>query len=392
MEKSTTVSMFSSLEDVVRSFVRDFIEEVVESELTEQLERSRYGRGGLGYRNGHRQRTLLTTYGEMTVSVPRGRLQADGQETEFRSQLLPRGKRLTRNVEALIAATYLCGVSTRRCEVALAQALRASVSASTVSRCLATLRPEWEAWQARDLAGDGILRLFLDGFVVSARMGGQIHRISVLCAMGVRSDGQKILLSLKGMGGESKEAWREVLDDLASRGVSGPQVCIIDGSKGLRAAVAEVWPCSLVQRCTVHKERNMLAAAPEALHEEMKSDYAGMMYADTAELALENRRSFLAKWRSKCPKAAKSMEEAGEELFTFLRFPPCQWKSLRSTNAIERLNLEFRRRVKVQGVQPSAESVCMLFWALLASGAVTPRRVTGWDTLDENPGGLNLAA
>jgi len=392
MNESTSVSLFTSLEEVVRSHVRDFIEQIVEDELTVQLERARYERGGIGYRNGHRERTLVTTFGKIELDVPRGRVQRDGAVTEFRSSILPKGKKLTKNVEALVVATYLCGVSTRRCKVALTQALGPNVSRSAVSRCLATLKPQWDAWQARDLSQDGIVRLMLDGFVVKARLGKQTFRISVLCAMGVTRDGQKIVLSLKGMGGESKEAWREVLDDLAARGVKQPQVCIIDGSKGLRAAVAELWPETLVQRCTVHKERNLLAAAPEPLHEEIKADYRELMYAPSVEEALNLRSQFVDKWKARCPQVAKSFEEAGDELFTFLRFPPTQWKSLRTTNAIERLNEEFRRRVKVQGVQPSSESVCMLFWALVASGATILRRVTGWDTLSEKPKELPLAA
>ena len=115
--------------------------------------------------------------------------------------------------------------------------------------------------------------------------------------------------------------------------------------------------------------------------------------AGTAEIALECRRAFLNKWRAKCPGVARSLEEAGDRLFTFLRFPPSQWKSLRTTNAIERLNLEFRRRGKVQGLEPNGDSVCMLFWALLASGAITMRKVDGYESLKEQAKeALNLAA
>ncbi len=113
----------------------------------------------------------------------------------------------------------------------------------------------------------------------------------------------------------------------------------------------------------------------------LKADYSKMMYADSAEEAMGLRRKFQTKWKAKCPAVAKSLEEAGDKLFTFLAFPPSQWRSLRTTNAIERLQEEFRRRVKVQGMQPSGESVCMLFWALLASGAITMRRVDGFESV-----------
>src|SRR5579872_804030 len=173
MNESTTVSLFTSIEEVIRVHVRDFIEQVIEDELSTQLERSRYERGGAGYRNGHRDRTLVTTHGEIQVSVPRARLQTPEGEQEFHSSLLRKGKRLTSNAEALIVACYLCGVSTRKVELALCQALGAGTSKSTVSRCLQTLRPDWETWQVRDLSKDAILRVILDGFCIHARMGSE---------------------------------------------------------------------------------------------------------------------------------------------------------------------------------------------------------------------------
>jgi putative transposase len=376
--------LWTSIEDLVRAHVRDFVEAVAEDELSVCLDRERYGRGGEGYRNGHRERTLLTTFGPLEISVPRARLfGSDGESSEFHCSMLPRSKRLTKSAEALIVATYLCGVSTRRSAVALAQVLGPGVSRSTVSRCLQDLRPSWEAFQKRDLKEEGIERLILDGFSLSVRIDGKSTRMTILVAMGICSDGRKFVLSFKEMAGESKAAWQEILEDLSERGVGQPALAIVDGSKGLEAALAEIWPKILVQRCTVHKERNLLAHAPESLHEELKEDYVQMMYAASVEECQELRGEFLAKWKSKCPKVAKSLEEAGEQLFSFLRFPPSQWKSLRTTNAIERLNEEFRRRVKVQGMQPNGETVCMLFWALLASGAITMRRVVGYQTLQE---------
>ena len=109
-----------------------------------------------------------------------------------------------------------------------------------------------------------------------------------------------------------------------------------------------------MQRCTVHKERNLLAHAPKALHDEVKADYTDMMYAENAEQVRKKRKAFLAKWRLRCRGVADSLEEAGERLFTFLRYPPQQWKSLRTTNAIERLHGEFKRRVKTQCALPNA--------------------------------------
>ena len=194
---------------------------------------------------------------------------------------------------------------------------------------------------------------------------------------------QKILLAVKNMGGESEAAWRGVLDDLVARGLRTPEFLITDGAAGLERALAALWPDVPAQRCTVHKHRNLLAHAPEALHEEVSADYADMIYAETAKEVQARRRAFLRKWRLRCPAVATSMEEAGDRLFAFLRLPPGQWKSARTTNAIERLHEEFKRRIKTQTVLPSAETAAMLFWALLASGQIIMRKVDGWQTLKE---------
>ncbi len=180
-------------------------------------------------------------------------------------------------------------------------------------------------------------------------------------------------------------AWRCVLEDLLARGLATSELVIVDGGKGLEAALAGLMSDIPVQRCTVHKERNLLAQAPKELHDEIKSDFTDMMYAEDAGEVRKKRKAFLAKWRLKCPGVADSLEEAGDRLFTFLRYPPGQWKSLRTTNAIERLHGEFKRRIKTQCALPNAETAAMLFWALMASGQIAMRRVDGWQTLDQAP-------
>ena len=153
----------------------------------------------------------------------------------------------------------------------------------------------------------------------------------------------------------------------------------------------------------MHKHRNLLAHAPDALHEEVAetlgfaaaADYTDMIHAETAKQVEAKRCAFLRKWRLRCPTVAASLEEAGDRLFAFLRLPPSQWKSARTTNAIERLHEEFKRRIKTQTVLPSAETAAMLFWALLASGQITMRKVNGWQTLGEKiatPEPVDLAA
>src|SRR5512143_567079 len=390
------------LEERGRQSIRGFIEQLVESELEAFLGRQRYGRGGpvAGHRHGHRERQLLGTFGPTTVSLPRARVQGpEGPTREWRSQALRAYKRLTQRAEALIAGVYLAGTNTRRVRRALQGLFAGAVGKDTVIRAWHRVQSEWQAWQKRDLAGDQIVRLILDGTVVKVRIDRvridrQATALSILVAMGVRQDGQKVILAIRSMGGESEAAWRAVLDDLVTRGMTAPSLVIVDGAPGLEAALAALWPAIPVQRCTVHKERDLLAHAPKKLHDEIKADYTTMMYADTAQDVLAKRKAFLRKWRLKCQAVAESLEQAGERLFTFLRYPREQWKSIRTTNAIERLNEEFRRRIKTQCVLPNGETVCMLFWALLASGQIVLRRVDGWDTLAVAPApqALDLAA
>ena len=388
---------FDPLEAGVRHQIRGFIENMLEEELAAALGRGRYDRSGeaVGHRNGHRERQLLGTFGPQAVSVPRARvIGSDGKQAEWRSKTLPAYKRLTVQAERLIAGAYLAGTNTRRVRRALAALFGGAVGKDTVSRTWHKVQSDWAAWQKRDLAGDDIVRLILDGTVVRVRLDRKATSLSVLVALGVRRDGQKVLLALRNMGGESEAAWRALLDDLVSRGLATPELVIVDGAPGLEKAIAALWNDVALQRCTVHKHRNLLAHAPKKLYDEISADYADMIYAKTAKEVDAKRKAFLRKWRLKCPAVADSLEEAGDKLFTFLRFPDDQWKSIRTTNAIERLHEEFKRRIKTQCMLPCAETACMLFWALLASGQITLRKVVGWKTLHVAPAEqiLDLAA
>jgi putative transposase len=389
-----THDWFDPLEEAVRLQVRGFIEELLEEELEAALGRGRYERraAGKGHRHGRRPRRLVTTFGPLELSVPRARLHDAAGAREWKSALLPAYKRLSPRAEALIAQVYLAGMNTRRVRRALGSLFAGHVGKDVVSRAWQRTRAAWEEWQKRDLAGEDIVRLILDGTVVKVRLDKRATAISLLIALGIRRDGQKVVLAIKNMGGESEAAWRAVLNDLAARGMDKPELVIVDGGKGLEAALARLWDDMPVQRCTVHKERNLLAHAPKHLQEEIKTDFNDMMHAKTAAEVRAKRKAFLAKWKLRCRAVADSLEEAGERLFTFLRYPPEQWRSLRTTNAIERLHEEFKRRIKTQCVLPCAETAAMLFWALLASGQITLRKVDGWQSLAQPPIELDLAA
>ena len=169
------------------------------------------------------------------------------------------------------------------------------------------------------LADEPIVRLILDGTVVRVRLDRKATSISLLVVIGVRADGQKVLLAVKSMAGETTQAWRAVLDDLIKRGLRPPQFLIVDGAPGLEQALAAVWGDVPTQRCTVHKHRNLLAHAPDRLHQEITDDYHDMIYAETPAQIQERRKAFLRKWRVRHRPVADSLEEAGDRLFSFAK-------------------------------------------------------------------------
>jgi transposase-like protein len=387
---------FDPIETEVRARSRQFIEELIRGELDAALARPRYGRTQIagneagadvtGHRHGSRTRSLTGTFGPIEISVPRARLtRPEGGTAEWKSQALRAYQRRTLAADALIASSYLAGTNTRRVRRALAALFGGTVGKDTVSRTWRKVKGDWDAWNSRSLAEEPIVRLILDGTVVRVRLDRKATSISLLVVLGVRADGQKVLLAIKSMGGESAEAWRAVLGDLVKRGLRRPEFLIVDGAPGLDKAIAAVWDGVPVQRCTVHKHRNLLAHAPERLHEEITADYNDMIYAATPQEIAARRKAFIRKWRLKHRAVADSLEEAGDRLFTFARLPPSQWRSLRTTNAIERLHEEFKRRIKTQTVLPSADTAAMMFWALLASGQINMRKVDGWQSLATKP-------
>jgi len=383
------------LEGMIRERVRGLIEGLIHAELDALLARPRYGRrvpdsddvpAVTGYRHGSRTRTLMGTFGKTEITVPRARLQTSDERTsEWHSGAFRAYQRRTLAADVVIASAYLAGTNTRRVQRALMGMFRGAVGKDVVSRTWRKVKSDWDAWNARPLADEPIVRLILDGTVVRVRLDRKATAISLLVVVGVRADGQKLLLAVKSMGGESAEAWRAVLDDLVQRGLRRPEFLIVDGAAGLDKAIAAVWDGVPVQRCTVHKHRNLLAHAPERLHDEITADYNDMIYAAAPEEIVARHKAFIRKWRLKHRAVADSLEEAGERLFAFTRLPPCQWKSARSTNIIERLHEEFKRRIKTQTVLPSADTAAMLFWALLASGQIILRKIDGWQTLDTKP-------
>ena len=193
---------------------------------------------------------------------------------------------------------------------ALQAVFAGEVGKDVVSRTWRKVKGDWDAWNARPLTDEPIVRLILDGTVVRVRLDKKATSISLLVALGMRADGQKVLLAIKNMGGESEAAWRALLDDLVKRGLKTPELVIAGGAPGLEKALAALWSNVAIQRCTVHKHRNLLAHAPERLHEEISNDYKDMIYAETSGEIEAKRKAFIRKWRLKCRAVADSLEEA----------------------------------------------------------------------------------
>lgn len=394
------------LTEAIRGEIRRTVETILQEELEAALGAKAYERIAqrCGYRNGSEERQLTTSLGKTTLAVPRGRLfshrdpegGSQGKTAEWHSSLLPRYARRAKAVDEAILGLYLGGVNTRRIKVALKPLLRdAPLSKSTVSRLVARLKESFERWQNRSLEEEPLVYLYLDAVSVKVRVAGKVSSMPVLVALGVRETGEKVLLELALRGGESKEAWRGVsvkdpcgTEGLVSRGLPTPRLIIADGHPGLRAAIEELWSGIDVQRCTVHKLRNLLAHAPRHAHDAVREDFHAMVYADSLAEAQAAYQRFIRKWEKRCVGVVKSLLEANEEILTFYRYPPSQWKCLRTTNVIERLSLqdpvghgEFRRRVKTQAALPSEEAVLVLLYGLMASGQIRLRRIDGWRDL-----------
>jgi putative transposase len=388
MGKSTKTPIASQLRredpltEHLRARIAEWLTAILEAEITEVLGAVRYARVGeerRGYRHATRARTVTTSVGPTTVGVPRARLFDGRGAIEWRSSLLPRYARRLRCVDDGILGVYLAGANTRRLKGALAPLLgHAPLSRSAVSRVMRILREQCEAWRTRSLADTALVYLLLDAIHLRVRVDRRVQVVPVLVALGVTATGEKELIALQLVTSESTAAWTALVEDLAGRGLAAPVLCVIDGNAGLRRALATAWPHAQVQRCVVHKLRNLEAHAPKRAVEELRADYHAITHASSLRVAQEAYRRFTRRWQPRSEAVVRSLEEAGPELLTIYNFPRSQWKCLRTTNAIERLHEEFRRRVKTQAAQPNDYTVVRLLYALYASGQIRLRRIDGW--------------
>jgi transposase-like protein len=322
--------------------------------------------------------------GPTSIAMPRARIrQADGPTTEWRSETVRRYQRRTTRVDEAILGVYLAGGNTRRIKGALAPLLRGGpLSKDAVSRLVGRLREDFDTWRTRDLGDEDIRYVFMDGWYPKVRIGGRRERVPVLVTLGVRGDGERVVLDMRLVGEESAASWTEVVGSLAARHLARPVLAVIDGNPGLTNALRSHWPGIAIQRCTAHKLRNLQSKAPARLREELTEDYRRMIYAETVAAVEQARARFTKKWQLRCPAVVESLKEAGDELFTFLRFPLSQWKALRTTNALERINEEFRRRTKTQASLPGHDAVLLLLFGLLRTGQVKLRALVGHQDME----------
>jgi transposase-like protein len=206
------------------------------------------------------------------------------------------------------------------------------------------------------------------------------------------SECQILLLSLRVAPSESSSSWKGVVEDLVARGLRAPRLVVVDGNAGLLRAIRDHWGESEIQRCTKHKWENVKAAAPKHCHAELKRDYDAIVRAKNLEAAQKAYDAFTRKWKPLCEGVVTSLHEAGTELLTFYRYPRGQWKSLRTTNPIERLNEEFRHRTKTQGSFRNESSALVLLWGLVAFGHVRLRKIDGWKQMPKVTEMLHEAA
>ncbi len=348
----------------IQKEVGTFITNLMEQELTHHVGREKYKRkeGTTDYRNGGYARTFcIKGIGDVGVRVPRDR---DG---DFHTQVLPRCKRYDERITEDIAAMYLTGISTRTLSLLSKRLIGRSLSPTEVSNASTEMKQAIEKWRTRDLSREQIEYLFIDGVNFRMRIGDSIEPVSVLVIIGVRKDKTKLVLLLQSGDKESAAAWREAFKDLKKRGLDGSMVTlgIMDGLTGLEKVFEEEFPHAKMQRCQVHVARNVIAKVPQKLKQAVADDLRSIFYASSKKKADEFAVSFREKWEKEVPSAVKSLSNSLDACLTFFSFPEEEWISLRTTNIIERLNKEFKRRTKPMEIV-AGENACYLLLAFIS--------------------------
>jgi putative transposase len=348
----------------VQKDVGNYLTNLMKAELRHMLGREKYerGKGETNHRNGSYPRDFcIKGIGEVAVKVPRDR------KGEYQTQVLPRGKRYESRITEDLSMMYLTGISTRTLSMLSKRLIGREISHEEVSKANKELTKGVEKWRNRDLSQERIKYIFVDGVIFKMRLKWSVENVPVLAAIGVTEDGMKLVLGLQSGDKESATNWREFFRDLKSRGLDGTSVRlgIMDGLSGLEKVFEEEFPNAKVQRCQVHVARNVLAKVPHKLKKAVADDLRSIFYASSTEKADEFYRSFYKKWSKELPSAVKSLSQSIDACLTFFKFPEEEWISLRTSNIIERLNKEFRRRTKTMEIV-AGEDACYRLLAFIS--------------------------
>ncbi len=345
----------------VAALLQSVLNQVLKAQATEQLKAERYERTEerLAYRNGSYPHTLSTRVGSITLQVPRFR---DGS---FSTELFSRYQRSEQALVIALMEMVINGISTRKVTQVTQELCGTEFSKSTVSELCKQLDPAIKAWSNRPLHDNEYPFLLVDALYVKVREDGRVRSRGVMIATGINQEGYRELLGLRVDDTESEASWSAFFTELKERGLRGVDMVTSDHHSGLVNAVRQNFQGATWQRCQTHFMRNILDAAPKALREEVKAHVRAIFEAaqpDTARSLLERA---LETFQDKAPKAMKVLEEGFDDATAVLALPPACRKRTRTTNVMERLNAELRRRERAVRIFPNRESVFRLFGALL---------------------------
>jgi len=345
--------------DVVRELFREVLQEVLEAEMTETLQAKPGERTAerQGLRSGYYSRTLITRVGKLELRVPQDR------QGRFSTQLFERYQRSEKALVSALAEMYVQGVSTRKVKAITEELCGHAFSASSISDINKTLDAQLAQFASRRL-DEEYPYLILDARYERVRENGTIHKRAVLVAIGINWDGRRCVLGVDLANRESISSWKEFLLGLRTRGLTGVELVATDDHAGLRAAVAEVLPEAAWQRCYVHFLRNCLDHLPRKGDDDCLRELRWIYERRNLGEARNDLAAWIAKWESRYAKLVAWVEENIDETLTFYRLPAQHHKHLKSTNMLERLNEELKRRTHVVRIFPNAASCLRLVRAL----------------------------
>jgi putative transposase len=262
---------------------------------------------------------------------------------------------------------FLTGISTRSLSLMSKRLIGRSISHAEISNANKDLTDAVEKWRTRDLSKEAVKYMFIDGVNFSMRIGRSVELVPVLVAIGVVKSGHRLVLGLQSGDKESAGSWREFFKDLKTRGLKGQEVTlgVMDGLSGLQKVFTEEFPNAKIQRCQVHVARNVLAKVPKKLKQAVADDMRSIFYASSKDKAIEFFQAFKQRWEKDLPSAVKTLKRSIEQCLTFFNHPEEEWISLRTTNIIERLNKEFKRRTKPMEIV-AGEAACYRLLAFIS--------------------------